>query len=291
MDSLLELFCEIDTFCTEYTPQQQIASAEMKRKRNRQRSLCLSEIMTLLVSFHHSAYRTFKDFYLKHVCVHWRKEFPALVSYNRFIEYLPSAFVALCAYLKRCLAPSTGVNYHDSTALSVCHQRRIHSHKVFEGLAKRGKTSVGWFFGFKLHLVVNHLGELVNLRITPGNTDDRKPVPNLMKRVFGKVFADKGYISQELREKLRDQFNIFFCTKIKKNMTHVLMLLEDKILLRKRGMIECVIDCLKNECQIEHTRHRSPINAFTHLIAGLVAYSHLPNKPSIVNKQMLRLKP
>ncbi|GDX40510.1 transposase [Armatimonadota bacterium] len=247
--------------------------------------------MTLLVAFHRSGYRTFKDFYLKYVCVLWRKEFPRLVSYNRFIEYLPSALAALCAYLGSRFAPSTGVNYLDSTALSVCHNRRIRSHKVFAGLAERGKTSVGWFFGFKLHLVVNHLGELVNCAVTAGNVDDRKPVPQLMERVFGKVFADRGYVSQELMERLRDQFDIFFCTKRKRNMPNVLMLLEDKMLLRKRGMIECVIDCLKNECQIEHTRHRSVTSFCTHLVAGLIAYSHRPNKPSIVKHTCCILQP
>jgi hypothetical protein len=77
-------------------------------------------------------------------------------------------------------------------------KRRIFQHRVFEHLAARGKTSVDWFFGFKLHLVVNERGELLNLQITPGNTDDRKPVPDLLKSFFGKVFADRGYVSQYL---------------------------------------------------------------------------------------------
>jgi len=288
--SLLELFCHVDTFCVRFEPWlRQRTLTTKKYARQRKRSLCLSEVMTLLIAFHHSAYRTFKDFYTRHVLVHWRAEFPGLVSYNRLVEFIPSALLAFCAYWRVCRGESTGVNYLDSTALPVCHNRRIHQHKVFAGVAQRGKTSVGWFFGLKLHLLVNHRGELVNVQITPGNTDDRKPVVALVERVFGKVFGDKGYLSQELTAFLREQMGIFLCTKRRKNMDNVLMLLEDKILLRKRGMIESVIDCLKNECQIQHTRHRSVANAFTHLLAGLVAYCHLPSKPSIENRAVLRL--
>lgn len=288
--SLLELFCHVDEFCVGY--QQHCPSWQLpdgKAHRQRKRRLFLSEVMTLLIRFHQSGYRTFKDFYCGYVLIHWRSEFPGLVSYNRFVEFIPAALAALCAYLKVCLAQSTGINYLDSTALAVCHNKRITRHRVFRGLAQRGKTTMGWFFGFKLHLVINHLGELVNVRITTGNVDDRTPVPKLLAEVFGKVFADKGYLSQELAQYLREQLGVFFCTGRRKNMANVLMLLEDKILLRKRGLIESVIDCLKNDCQVQHTRHRSVANAFTHLVAGLVAYCHRPDKPTIVNKGVLRL--
>jgi hypothetical protein len=288
--SLLELFCSVDDFCVRFEPfLHTYALQDDNAHRKRARRLGLSEVMTLLIAFHPSGYRTFKDFYCQYVCVHWRSEFPGLVAYNRFVEFIPSALVALCAYLKECFRPSTGINYIDSTPLRACHNARIHTHRVWAGWAQRGKSSTGWFFGLKLHLVVNHLGELLNVAITAGNTDDRKPVAKLLAAVWGKVFGDKGYLSQALQEQLREQFGLFFCTRRKKNQPNVLMLLEDKILLRKRGMIDSVIDCLKNECQIEHTRHRSVTNAFAHLIAGLVAYCHRPDKPSIVSKGVLRL--
>jgi DDE family transposase len=288
--SLLELFCHVDEFCVRFLPSVQTQLLpDGKPTRQRQRSLCLSEVMSILIAFHQSGYRTFKDFYCRYVLLHWRPEFPGLVSYSRFVEFIPSALLAVCAYLKHCLAPSSGINYMDSTALAVCRTQRIHSHRVFRGLAQRGKTTLGWFFGFKLHLVINHKGELVNVLITTGNTDDRKPVSKLLKAVFGKVFADKGYLSQALAQQLKEQLGLFFCARRRKKMPNVLMLLEDKILLHKRGVIESVIDCLKNECQIEHTRHRSVANAFTHLMAGLVAYCHRPNKPSIENTGVLRL--
>ena len=169
----------------------------------------------------------------------------------------------------------------DATSLAVCKNPRIHSHKVFAGLAQRGKTSTGWFFGFKLHLIFNDRGELLNLLLTPGNMDDRKPVPKMVRKLFGKLFADKGYISKTLREELLRTFNVQLVTGIRSNMKNVLMPLIDKILLRKRAIVETIIDQLKNISQIEHSRHRSPINFLVNLICGLIAYCHQPKKPSL----------
>lgn len=288
--SLLEMFCDVDTFCVQCEPLlRQHRIADSKAHRQRKRGLCLSEVMTILIAFHQSGYRTFKDFYTRQVLVHWQAEFPGLVSYTRFVEFIPSALVALCAYLPTCYGECSGVGYIDSTALKVCHNKRIYHHKVFAGVAQRGKTSMGWFFGLKLHLVVNHKGELLKVLVTAGNCDDCKPVPRLLRDMFGKVFGDKGYLSQKLTADLLQTLGITLLAKRRKNMDNILMLLQDKVLLRKRGLIESVIDCLKNQCQVEHTRHRSVANAFTHLVAGLVAYCHRPDKPSIENKGLLRL--
>ena len=163
----------------------------------------------------------------------------------------------------------------------VCHNRRIAQHRVFENLAARGKTSVDWFFGFKLHLVVNEYGELLNLQLTPGNIDDRKPVPDLLQSLFGKVFADRGYVSQKLATQLLKELGIEFFAKPRRNMKNRLMRLTDKLLARKRSIIETIIDQLKNISQIEHSRHRSPVNFMINLLCGLIAYSHQPKKPSL----------
>jgi len=193
MSSLEELFCHIDDFCQEFEPQwqKQMLSHGLKTRKRAIR-LRLSEIMTILVAFHQHHYRTFKHFYLEQVCRYWHRAFPGLVSYTRFIEWIPSALIPLSVYLKHCFGQCTGISFMDSTKLQVCHNRRIKQHQVFKDLAARGKTSVDWFLGFKLHLVVNEFGELVNIQITPGNRDDRKPVPDLLKDLFGKVFADRG---------------------------------------------------------------------------------------------------
>jgi transposase len=282
MLSLEALFCHVDDFCGWFEPRwkQQLLEDRLPR-RHRARRLCLSEMLTILIAFHASAYRNFKAFYTQMVCVQWQQAFPGLVSYHRFVEWMPSALLPLCAYLRHCFGNCSGTSFIDSTSLKVCHNRRIAGHRVFKGLAARGKTSVDWFFGFKLHLVINAQGELLNVRLTPGNTDDRQPVPQLLKQMFGNVFGDRGYISQTLCAQLRQTSGIELVTKLRRNMKNRLMRLSDKLLLRRRGLIESVIDQLKNIAQIEHSRHRSPINFAVNLIAGLIAYCHQPKKPSL----------
>ena len=282
MSSLEELFCHVDDFCQVFEPQwQQQLLSDGLAKRRRCRSLALSEIMTILVSFHQSHYRNFKHYYLDHVCVHWRTAFPKLVSYQRFIDWIPSSLMPLCVYLKTCFGRCTGISFIDATSLKVCHNRRIKQHRVFEDLAMRGKTSVGWFFGFKLHLVVNEFGELLDFTLTPGNTDDRKPVPELLHLLFGKVFADRGYIGHDLAEQLLKDYGIEFFAKPRRNMKNHLVRWTDKLLTRKRSIIETIIDQLKNISQIEHSRHRSPINFLVNVVCGLIAYCHQPKKPGL----------
>lgn len=282
MFSLEELFCSVDDFCQKFEPywQQQLLQ-DGRQHRRRERSLCLSEIMTILIGFHQSCYRHFKAYYLEKVQAQWRCAFPGLVSYGRFVEWMPSALLPLCAYLRRCFGSCTGISFLDSTSLKVCHNRRIQQHKVFLNLAARGKTSVDWFFGFKLHLLVNDKGELLDFTLTPGNIDDRQPVPKLLQQLFGKVFADKGYVSQKLAKRLLETVGVQLITKLRRNMKNRLMPLSDRLLLRKRSIIETVIDQLKNISQIEHSRHRSPINCLVNIVCGLIAYCHQPKKPSI----------
>lgn len=278
---IIPLFCDIDDFCLGFEPlwkEHQLATGQPKR--NRSSSLVLSEVITIMVLFHSSAYRHFKSFYTEEVTQHQRWAFPRLPSYNRFVELMPSALVPLCAYLQSRKGQCSGISFIDSTSLSVCHNRRIHSHKVFKGVAQRGKTSVGWFYGFKLHLVINDCGELICCRLTAGNVDDRQPVPQLAQDLFGKLFADKGYVSQALLETLFAQ-EVQLVTKLKKGMKNRLLSLFDKILLRKRAVIESVIDQLKNVSQIEHSRHRSITNFLVNLVAGLVAYTWREKKPSL----------
>ena len=252
-------------------------------KRRRERSLSISEVMTIVIHFHQSHYRNFKAYYCEHVLTHLRSEFPGLVSYYALCGIHPFGLTsALCFFQRTCLGDCTGVSFIDATALDVCLNQRIASHKVFAGLAERGKTSTGWFFGFKLHLVINDRGELLNIYLTPGNVDDRKPVPKLLSKLFGKVFGDKGYVSQPLREFLRQTFGVQLITKLKSNAkNHLPMPLMDRILLRKRAIVESVIDQLKNISQIEHSRHRSVTNFLVNLLCGLIAYTRQPKKPSL----------
>jgi hypothetical protein len=278
---ILPTFCDIDDFCLLFEPLwRKRLLAAVPRQRQRATTLCLSEVMTIIVLFHSSGYRNFKTFYTQHVLQHLAGAFPRLVSYNRFVELMPSALVPLCSYLQTRKGACSGISFIDSTSLKVCHNRRIHSHKVFAGCARRGKTSVDWFFGFKLHLVVNDCGELLALRLTPGNTDDRRPVPEMVKGLFGKLFGDKGYISQPLFETLYD-VQVQMVTKLKVKMKNRIVSVFDKLMLRKRAIIESIMDQLKNISQIEHSRHRSVANCFVNLLAGLIAYTWREKKPSL----------
>ncbi len=218
MASLMESFCVIDDFCLEFEPAfeaELLASGE--RKRRRTGSLSLSELMTLTVLFHQVRYRHFKLFYEGYVCRFLGGAFPGLPSYSRCIQLMPRCAVALSALFELLKGSCSGLSIADSTALAVCHNRRIHQHKVFKGQAARGKTSTGWFFGFKLHVIINHLEELLRIKLTPVNIDDRQPIPDLCASLFGKLYADKGYIAQWLTHKLQEQ-GITLITKHRKNM-------------------------------------------------------------------------
>lgn len=197
--SLEDLYCDVDDFCRLFLPawhRQLLPSGE--RKRRRASRLTLGEIMTILIYFHPAQYRHFKAFYLLPICRHCRGEFPNLLSYNRFVALIPTALRPRCIYLHTRRGEDTGIAFIDATSLVVCHNRRLHSHKVFKKVARRGKTSMGWFYGFKLHRVVNECGELLAFQITPGNVDDRRPVDELTQGLTGKLVGDRGYISQQL---------------------------------------------------------------------------------------------
>ena len=281
MSALTHMFCEIDDFCKQFEPEfeRQMKKAGL-RKRIRSSRLSLSEIMTIIVHFHRSSYRTFKDYYAKHVQKHLSAAFPGLVSYNRFVELMPRAIAPLCCFLNTRKGQCTGISFVDSTPLVVCHNRRIHQHRVFDGWAERGKSSLGWFFGFKLHLIVNDQGELLGFQLTTGNIDDREPVRALARSLFGKLYGDKGYISQKLFDDLFET-GLELITKLRKNMKNKLMPLFDKLMLRKRALIETINDQLKNISQIEHTRHRSWTGLMVNLLAGLIAYTYQPKKPAL----------
>jgi len=279
--SLLELFCHVDDFCQQVEPTFEAhALSDGVQRRRRAGELCTSELMTLLIHFHQSQYRTFKAYYTHYVQVHLRAEFPTLVGYARFVQLMPRVLGLLCAYLFSLFGRCSGISFIDSTFLAVCDNRRIHQHRVFTGLATRGRGSMGWCFGFKLHLVVNDCGELLGCCLTAAHRHDIKLLPKLAKRLYGKLFGDKGYLSQPLFEQLL-QHGVQLITTLKANMKNRLMALSDKLLLRKRAIIESVTDQLKNISQIEHSRHRSPVNFCVNLVCGLIAYCHQPRKPSL----------
>ena len=284
-DKVIEIYSLADDFMQVFSAelQKRTISNSKPTRAGRKSIMRDAEVMTILVLFHLKGYRCLKHFYTEYVTKHMRDMFPNLVSYNRFVELQKSVMLPLAIFVKEVLlGKCTGISIVDSTPLQVCLQQRIHCHKVFKGIATRGHCSMGWFFGFKLHLICNDRGEILNFVFTPANVDDREPLSyeNFVKDIYGKLVGDKGYISAKLFERLFVD-GIQMITKIKKNMKNVFIPYADKILLRKRAVIESVNDELKNICQIEHSRHRSFANFITNLLAGIAAYSFLPKKPSI----------
>jgi len=284
--NLVEIFYFTDEFCKEFSKMvrgHQLKQDNGKRHRNKPSRLSDAEVITILIAFHLGGFRNLKHYYIYYVQKHLKSYFPQTVSYNRFVELQQKALLPMVLFLKTLrLGKNTGISFVDSTPIRVCNNKRIHNHKVFQGIAQRGKSTIGYFFGFKLHLIVNDQGEIIEFVITPGNIDDRQPLKdgNFLNKISGKLFGDKGYLSKDLVEKLFVD-GIHLITGIRNNMKNQLMTIHDKIMLRKRSIIETINDELKNICQIEHSRHRSFVNFITNLISGLLAYSFLPKKPRI----------
>lgn len=285
-NKITEIFIKVDDFCNEFKNEyskHQYQIEPSKKMRNRATSLCDSEVITLLIAFHNGQFRNFKHFYLNYARPHLRDDFPGLVSYNRFIELSHRHAIVFMLFIQyACKGECTGISFIDSTVLRVCHNKRIKRNKVFKNVAELGKSTMGWFFGFKLHLIINDKGEILSFYLTKGNTDDRdiKTITQMTKEIFGKLFGDKGYISKALSDLLFGD-GIQLITAVRKNMKSKALSNEEKLLLRKRSVIETVNDELKNICQVEHTRHRSISGFLLNIMGAVAAYSFFPKKPSI----------
>lgn len=282
-EKLIHMFIMLDDFCKAFHSWQQ--SRQMGEVvAVRQPQLTSSEILAILIYYHYSGYKCFAYYYQDMVLQgSLQSYFPQAVSYSRFVELIPKQLALLYMFLKICTLSSrrTGNYFADSKKLPVCHNLRIQSHQVFAGLAQRGKSSTGWFYGLKLHLLINEYGEMINFLVTPGNVADNndEALRSLLAGCKGKCYADKGYLTK-IFEELYLQ-GIQLVTKVRKNMKNKLLLLSDKIKLKKRALIESVNDLLMSVFDIDHTRHRSPINALAHTFAGLIAYCFYEQKPAV----------
>lgn len=219
---VIKIFCMADDFCKYFdtTMAKYTLQFTTKRKYHRDSTMSKAEIMLILVLFHDSCYRCLKHFYQEKVCKYMRHLFPKVVSYNRFVELEKEVAIPLALFIKKVLlGKCTGISFVDSTLLRVCKNQRIHIHKTFKGIAQRGKCSMGWFFGFKLHLICNECGELLNFMITPGDIADRKPLEykSFVEFIHGKLVGDKGYIGKNLFQRLFGD-GIQLITKLKSNI-------------------------------------------------------------------------
>lgn len=286
MTDLVVIFCEVDDFCKEYEKKLSNKNNLLTKgdgKRAKKFRLNMSEVITISIWYHFSGYKTFKEYYHGLVLPRMRGEFPNLVSYSRFIELKKIATPVLALFMQKKFELCSGVSFIDSFKLAACNIRRKASHKTLKMFAKKGKTSMGWFYGTKAHVICNDQGSITALAITPGNVSDNNHnlLNSIFKKTFGKVFGDKGYIIKQdfYAELVEKGIKIF--TRLKKNMKNKLLSLEDKLLLKKRGLIESVGDILKNHMDLEHTRHRAPWAFFCHVFSTITAYQFRSKKPHL----------
>lgn len=281
MDNLVEIFCFVDDFMKKFTEEwNKYLISSGKKIRNRETKLSSSEIATILILFHRSGCRDFKTFYHRYICVFMKSYFPDCLSYSRFIQ-LQKSFLIPMHYLSQAMkGEKTGVYFIDSTTLKVCNIKREKQNKVFKNIAKKSKSTMGWYFGFKLHLIINNKGEIMSCKITDSVKSDLSVVEDLTEGLIGKIIGDKGYIKASLSEILLGR-GLQLITKVKKNMKNFFMKLEDKILLRKRAVVESVNDQLKNICQVEHSRYRAPYALLLNVFCGIIAYQLKDRKPTV----------
>ena len=247
-------------------------------------NLSQSEVMTILIYYHHSGYKCFEYYYKRLVRPVFKTYFPQIVGYKYFLSLIGKCFEAIFMFLQWQIKNSepTGIYYIDSKKLPVCHNKRIHTHQVFKDLAQRGKSSMGWFYGLKVHLVINNLGQIVSFAFSSANFADnnKKMLKYLLKDLQGMCFGDKGYLTKLFEDFYKNGLHLV--TKVRKNMKNKLIPIQQKYQLMKRGLIESVNDILMTVCDIEHTRHRHPKNALVHMMTALVAYNYLDNKPAVI---------
>lgn len=252
------------------------------RKRRRRSKLHLSEIITILIDYHRSGFKCFKDYY-GHVMYYHRKDFTNLISYDRFVALVKRALPAIRILFDSLKGEITDILFADSTPYKVCHHKRGYYHRVFGNLACKSKSTMGWFYGLKLHFIFNKYGEIVRVLVTPANMDDRKGLKFMTKGLIAKIFADRGYLGKDFFKELFER-GVEVVTGIKKNMKNMLMGLWDKVILKKRGTLETIFSSIKSCGIFEHSRHRNVENAFCHIFTALISYQLKPIKPAFLKK-------
>lgn len=289
-DKLIEIFIAADDFCQDF---QRWLDTKPKLEFKLPRfegQMQVSEILTIIIFYHYSGYKCFQYYYEEQVQTELTSHFPNQVSYKRFLQLIGKSTIYLFAFSKwmTLTSAATSIYYIDSKKLPVCHNRRIHNHKVFKDIAERGKTSTGWFYGLKLHMVINNFGQIMSFTFTTGSVSDSNSdvLRKLLAKLEGNCYGDKGYLSK-IFEELYEQ-GLKLVTKIRKNMKNKLIPLNEKYQMFKRGIIESVFDILMTVFDIDHTRHRSPKNAMSHMLGALAAYCFMDQKPTVLLPKLLQ---
>jgi hypothetical protein len=286
-NKLIEIYVNCDDFLKDFLKSYSQNQLTNKKAVTREPDLTASELMSICVYYHLTGYKCFQYYYTEFVSKHLKSYFPKLVSYDRFVSLMPRVMPLFMIYLNTYrVGEETGIYYADSKKLPVCDNRRINQHKVFKGIANRGKSSTGWFYGFKVFIVVNQYGQLMKCALTKASKADNNM--EWMKTFFngfkGLMFTDKGFLSSKAFDFLYTK-GLKLITGIRAKMKNKFVNMHEKLLHKKRGMIEAVNDILMTVCDIDHTRHRSPFNFMVNLLSGLVSYTFFDKVPTIFAKK------
>jgi len=265
------IFCIIDDFCKAYQECVRHKLLSSGKQRIRAGKLTLSESISIMIFYQFSPYKNFKLYYQHFILSSTLFKDPP--CYDRFIQIVPSLFLPIVMILHYMSGRKTGTYYADSTHFAVCKNIRITSNKTFKGLAERGHSSIDWFYGFKLHMIINDKSEIVAIQITKGNVGDRKAFEEMViqKELKGKCYSDRSYISKELFDRLYRR-GLMLITGVRINMKNYLMPILDKIMLRKRFIIETIFGYIKEQFNVRPNKHRSPTNFFVTLCSALITY-------------------
>ena len=279
---MIGLFVEIDDLYNAFNSYRD-ANGLSPAKPKKTPCLTGPEVCTILVAYNYSGYKCFEYYYREMILKRHADCFPKAPSHKHFLSFIPRAAELVYLWLLYTVARSerTGLYFIDSKKLQVCHLKREKSNRVFKGVARKGKTSTGWFFGLKIHLIINNLGEIVSFDLTSGNVADNNHglLKKLLDRLKGLCVGDKGYHSKLFGFFLENGLHLI--SKPKKNMKKLPVENRFNLLIGKRAVIESVFDILGSICDIEHTRHRSPANASVHIFSSLIAYQYLDRKPRV----------
>lgn len=238
-------------------------------------NLGLAELASLAIFRFFTGHKNWKDFY-QHVKTYHQRDFPRLPDYKNFLEAINKLSVLAILMLQgfmnifNKITGENGLKFTDSTKLAVCQIKREFSHKVCKGLASKSKSTMGWFYGFRLHIICNELMQILKLKITTGIGDERKILETMWSDIFGMIIADAGYVSKKLEKKALS-LGKFFLTGTRANMRKIMTEAEHQ-LLKLRQLAETVFSVLKLRMGLETSLPRSPLGYFAHYIWCITAY-------------------
>lgn len=274
---LIAIFCFVDDFhehiLTLLRPA--LIRPHQQHPPLKRRNLSTTELVSLALFFQFTGHRSWRDFY-KYIKTHYRQDFPDLPSYRNFVAAMnalsPYAVILLQAFcaLFRQTTPATAAKFADSTNLPVCSIKREFSHQVMKLFATKSKTTMGWFYGLRLHVLCNELMQILECRITTATVGERAALESMWNYIFGLIVADAGYLGQEFQTRARS-LGKQLLTGARANMKKLLTKKQHE-LLQLRQVIETIFSVLKTRLGLGSTLPRSPLGHFARYVWCLAAY-------------------